>query len=203
MSQLDGAEHGFSSLFYSNDLNTQNGSDFLERELGITGMTLSEWIAEEEASPASSSLLPHASPTTSTSISQRDSVDQLRCSHNAVEDKLSDTARQYICTGVSGLVSFIPGYIAYIIDSKICADSSNGAITGCKTVVVFVGTSGVVITSGSMSTFCNDYIQKNDKKCSNQGLSGSRDRMSITVRNTQLPTSCKDYKKGKCIEKSF
>ena len=200
MSQLDGTEHSFGSFFHSTDLNTQNGSDFLERELGIKGMTLSEWLAEEEASPASSSLLPYASPTASMSISQRDSVDQLRCAHNAVEDKLSATTRGYICSIAQGAVSGISSAVVVILDSSVCSDSSNGAQVKCRTVVALTGNWVASGGSSALGVFCNDFMEKNGKQCSDQGLSGSRDRMKITVRNSQLLPTCDDYTDGPCRE---
>ncbi|KAJ5294874.1 hypothetical protein N7508_009695 [Penicillium antarcticum] len=185
----------YDSMFFSKDLQSQNGSDFLAKELGVTGMTLMEYFAEEdeEQLPTSATILPAAHVTPSTSISGRDTVDQLRCSHNAVEDKISPGNQKHICNFVSAFAAIPAGAIAMIVNSRQCNEATSGAAVACKTVVLITGVTGTTWSANEANQFCLDKLSANDKQCSSQGLSASQDKASMTVRNTQTGPTCENY----------
>ncbi|KAB8275397.1 hypothetical protein BDV30DRAFT_247614 [Aspergillus minisclerotigenes] len=181
------------SVFVTSDLASKNGSDYLA-DNGIFDTTLVDFVTQRKGW--------YAAPVSSIGLDVRAPKDQLNCENNPVVDKISPANQKHICNAVKSLVGGGVAAVSALIDNTVCSERSTGQPVKCHTIVAFIGTAGVTMTTSEVGDYCSEYLSANDKKCGSQGVTGDtgNKRAYVAVVNTQADdTSCSGLR-GKCTE---
>lgn len=175
-------------MFVTSDLASKNGSDFLA-ENGIPNTTLMELVTQGKG-------------LSSSGLGSRAPADQLNCQNNPVVDRTSPANQKHICNAVKSLVGGGVAAVSALIDNTVCSEESTGHPVKCHTIVAFIGTAGVTMSTSEIGDYCTEYLSANDKKCGSLGVGGDtgNKRAHVAVVNTQADdTSCSGLR-GKCTE---
>lgn len=116
--------------------------------------------------------------------------------------ELNAAQQTQVCRGLQAAAGGGAATIAYVIQGFTCSAADNGNPTFCNAAFVFLGTAGVIESSGQVDQYCPSLFNSIQSDCGGKGGDAIQDNTELIEQISQNDLSCAD-ETGNCIQTSI